>query len=131
MTQPTNVTNGTVRITRDEDGNWVIPDGMCQVVSNARDFDGSDIDVPCGANGDWTVKYDLFIPYDPETGETDFWSEATETVCSTHKGEMESYADEHPEEMRITSMQCMSDETDITDKSIDWYSWYENIPNQD
>lgn len=98
-----------VRITRDEDGNWVIPDGMCQTVLEAQ-FYGFPVDAPCGANAAYHVEYEAFVSYDYETNETDKWVKADETVCSQHRDEMVSYADAHPDEMRNVV------ETDISNK---------------
>jgi hypothetical protein len=128
----------TVRITQDEDGNLIIPDDMCETVTEANVGYGPDFPVPCGAPATFAVKYEEFIPYDPETGNEDFWVKCTFRACDGHKAQVESYADEHPEEMRITSMTPMPDNSDKADvvgnsgntgKGVDWYSWYQNLPN--
>lgn len=104
MTDSMNETNQTSRAYQDEDGKWVFPDGMCQTVTDANVGYGSDFGVPCGAKAMFVVTYDMFIPYDAETGEEDFWVEYTERVCDDDRGQMVSYAETYPAEMQITSV---------------------------
>jgi hypothetical protein len=148
----TNRTSGTLRtkvammttpITRDKDGDWVFPDGMCQTVTEANVGYGPDEEVPCGAPATFAIRYELFIPYDPETGDEDLWVKCTEHACDEHKNQTVSHANEHPQEMQIIAIIPMpdnSDRADVVGKSgntgngVDWYSWYQKLPmtgNQD
>lgn len=123
-----------VRITRDEDGNWVIPDDVCHYVAVAE-FYGFDQEIPCGADAAFLVKYELFVPYDYETNETDKWVYADEIVCSTHRDEMVSYALTHPDEMRNLVETDIRENPDALAQNVAeannndfWYEWYQNLP---
>jgi hypothetical protein len=91
-------------------------DKMCSTVTSANVGYGEDFDVPCGAKADFQVEYDLFVVYDHETGETDFWVKRSELACDVHRGQMVSYADAHPDEMQITQVHLVKDKVGNADR---------------
>lgn len=134
----------------DESDEAVIREGMCQTVETAQ-FYGYDQGLPCLHKAAFTVKYQLFIVYDADTHETDFWVDCAETVCDTHRGHMVTWAEEHPKEMQITSVallpgiktvlperdilddcdiQDMTDDCDNCYFQPDWDNLY-NLPHTD
>lgn len=111
---------------------------MCETVETGQ-FYGYDQDLPCVSKAAFEVKYRMYIPYDAETHETDFWLDCTESACDKHRGQMVTWAEEHPKLMQIDAVtllpgiETVLPETDIQPKSdkeagpIDWYLWYENL----